>query len=493
MTHAIGASQPGPVMADKAAHSSTSSALRRGQHANAVNREAKADDEKSSLKDGDARRSRAGEAPKTSATEISDVLASRESRTPTKSDAADDDFAATIDGLEGKPETPAEVRTEPAKGTESTVWNANAAFAQIALARLSDGEAGEVSAAEGKDHGNTRRSEGLKTGLPDLAEKRVANHLDMPTDELPEETLTTTVRVDARETHWLFSERKIAEAGTAAANGERTATGKIAPQEVLSAKAQDLLQKASNQSDKSAAQTIGQAAATSDAPKRQTFDSQRDNGKSREQTGSDRRPSALGAAGKTERVATDMPTQSAGVPAATQQLKNGILNALTGGPRDGAPTQTSPFHTMPERPTMAGQVLRAIDITLSPPDLGTVKVRMSLRENALEIDAAASKASTAKLLHDDRKGLEQSLRESGYDVSSLKISEASTSSSANFNSGTNPQDGGQARTGFLGQQASDQQRREGAPSDQSQQRSSGERSNSGRNESDARQTSGIYI
>ena len=68
--------------------------------------------------------------------------------------------------------------------------------------------------------------------------------------------------------------------------------------------------------------------------------------------------------------------------------------------------------------------MRAIELTLSPADLGSVTLRLSLKSNVLSVEAEATKASTAKLLSDDRDALTKSLRDAGYDVSTLKITDA---------------------------------------------------------------------
>jgi flagellar hook-length control protein FliK len=197
-----------------------------------------------------------------------------------------------------------------------------------------------------------------------------------------------------------------------------------------------------------------------------------------------------------ENIVQDVPETPPPLSAATQQVRSGVLTALTGDHTSAEPfTPRQPA----DQPPAAGYVLRSIDLTLSPPDLGTVRLKLSLKASALDIDAEASKAATAKLLDDDRKGLEQSLRDAGYDVKNLKISDISSSSNSNLNSSLNNgsstfQDGSQARANLGGRQDEGMPRREGEMPDQSQQR----RRNDSQQPSSAdiasgRQANAIYI
>lgn len=155
---------------------------------------------------------------------------------------------------------------------------------------------------------------------------------------------------------------------------------------------------------------------------------------------------------------------------AVQQVKQIVLDALAG--KETAPPAAP---TVPDRPAAPGYVLRSIEVTLAPPDLGAVRLKLSLKDNALAIDAQASKASTAAMLKDDRGVLEQNLREAGYDVAAVRISDVSAGSSAAFtgNSQTgNPP--GQGRTGDWQQQlgtqgGGDGQRRGNSGSEQQRQ------------------------
>jgi flagellar hook-length control protein FliK len=213
----------------------------------------------------------------------------------------------------------------------------------------------------------------------------------------------------------------------------------------------------------------------------------------------DRRSPGVQTSASSGHLAPDISDLPASMSGATQQVRSGVLNVLSGDHNIGA-SPSSPSQMMQDRPLVPGQVLRTIDLTLSPADLGTVRIRLSLKSNALDIDAEASKASTAKLLDDDRKGLEQSLRNAGYDVTSLKISDVSAAASSNLNNslnggGSSFQDSSQARASLAGRQDGNAQGRNGAMPDQSQQRS---RDNNQKNSpapeiANRRQGNAIYI
>jgi len=155
---------------------------------------------------------------------------------------------------------------------------------------------------------------------------------------------------------------------------------------------------------------------------------------------------------------------------AVDQVRNGIVDNLSGSTTDPIARTSSASPNRPAGPP----VLRTLDLTLSPEDLGSVKLRLSLKSNSLAIEAEASKASTAKLLNDDRVSLERGLRDAGYDVSSMKVTDASASISANASNwqpgGSPPRDGDQARSGFAGRQDGNAQNRDGAMFNQPQRR-----------------------
>ncbi len=317
-----------------------------------------------------------------------------------------------------------------------------------------------------------------------------------------EDTVTTPVSVQSREAHWIFDDRN---AGSDTRMFEAVTT-KTNAENALSALTAAAGSKGDTGAPKLSTDMIGAARSAEPqptagtAPQQNFGDTQGGGSGSRKESAT---PDAgarqiLDASTSTpvENITQDIPEIPAPLSAATQQVRSGVLTALAGDRTSAEPfTPRQPA----DQPPAAGYVLRSIDLTLSPPDLGTVRLKLSLKASALDIDAEASKAATARLLDDDRKGLEQSLRDAGYDVKSLKISDISSSSNSNLNSLLNNgsstfQDGSQARANLGGRQDDGMPRRDGEMPDQSQHR----RRNDGQQPSSAdvangRQANAIYI
>lgn len=177
------------------------------------------------------------------------------------------------------------------------------------------------------------------------------------------------------------------------------------------------------------------------------------------------------AASSLDQIFTTSKSPNANAASVSNQVRDGVITSLA---PNATEVSTAPSVVdVPTRPTTA-PVMRTLDLTLSPADLGSVRLRLSLRSNSLSIEAEASKASTAKLLNDDRPNLERGLKDAGYDISSMKITDASASSSMNSNgwqtNGSPSRDGDPSRSGFMGRQDGEMQRRDGSPSDQAQRR-----------------------
>ncbi|MFA7306094.1 MAG: flagellar hook-length control protein FliK [Hyphomicrobium sp.] len=316
-----------------------------------------------------------------------------------------------------------------------------------------------------------------------------------------EETVTAPIAVHSREAHWIFDDPN---AGSRARVSETSANKGITenPLSALAAatasKSDDGMAKLS--SDMTLAARAEQTPAADAAPQQNFNGAQGGRSGSREQSGSSdaspRRISDASAVAPAEHITHETPETPDIMSAATQQVRSGVLTALAD---DSGSAETFSPRQIPDRPPVAGQVLRTIDLTLSPPDLGTVRLKLTLKASALDINAETSKAATAKLLDDDRKGLEQSLRDAGYDVKSLKVSDISASFNSNLNSslnngGSSFQDGSQARANLGGRQDDGMPRREGGMPDQSQQRRRDDSQKSSAAEvASGRQANAIYI
>ena len=83
----------------------------------------------------------------------------------------------------------------------------------------------------------------------------------------------------------------------------------------------------------------------------------------------------------------------------------------------------------PVRPAASGAV-KMLHIELQPVDLGTVTVRMTLKDGVLELQLDAGREETARLLQQDRDTLSSILRSAGYHVDAMTVRVAEPDRSA---------------------------------------------------------------
>jgi len=447
-----------------------------------------------------------------------------------QSDDLDNSFEATIDSID-KSSLP----TADGDATQAAKWSAQFMLGQMSMARAltSDGaNAGVGSAASGKALvANAPATLLNQESLTDTSTKSQiasvpasllnqesvtalsANKHRLQSGEAPQDasadqsadaTNASSVVVQSRETHWGFG----ISTATASSDGARLPEGNsIASNPLASldsprvAKDDSRLTTASTDATNTAPEQSSPLDVVRDAPQGHPFSEPHDRGSSRgNQTSSganDNASSEISAPKSADLGAVDGTATVSASPTATQQVQEGVLDALASDA--GGTQQASASQPLQNTPTISGQVLRTIELTLSPADLGSVHLRLSLKSNTLSIEAETSKASTAKLLNDDRGVLEQNLRDAGFDLSTLKITDAGTNNSTSTNSslagGTQFQDGGQTRAGFAQRQDGDMQRRDGSTPDQSDQRSKGgnPQASPASDTANARLSNAIYI
>jgi chemotaxis protein MotD len=75
----------------------------------------------------------------------------------------------------------------------------------------------------------------------------------------------------------------------------------------------------------------------------------------------------------------------------------------------------------PAAPTSLPQPVKVVTIQLSPAELGTLTVRISLRNDALELQVEASRRETAQMVDADRETLSSLLRSAGYHVDAVTV------------------------------------------------------------------------
>jgi chemotaxis protein MotD len=113
-----------------------------------------------------------------------------------------------------------------------------------------------------------------------------------------------------------------------------------------------------------------------------------------------------------------------------QQIAASIIDAAS-----AAETQTGAPHaaSVLQPPAQASlPPLQVLNITLSPPDLGEVSVKMRLSGSQLDLHIEVGEKDTVPLLDKERDSLASRLQSSGYTVDSLTIKAAE-------NSGVSPQ------------------------------------------------------
>jgi hypothetical protein len=419
-------------------------------------------------------------------------------RSDDQSDSDDVSFEDTFEnvGKDGSTET-----AQPEASLQSSLPN-------LVMAQLLP--SGEKTQTEGGNSGTQGTSQAAARPGPVLkqasilalmnARDRLLSGVDaatgesaMPQQSLPESDEPTDrilATVDRRETHWNFDGKVMMDAGAKVSElqADRSASAQDAG---ALATAMANAQKATDAKPTGDDLKTAQSATASNAEIPSLTPGNNGNGagansgnqssqQSQRQINPELAARTLGQddnVTKTDRVFSADMAGTQPSASVTDQVRNSIVNNLTGSETARPATLQQPDMPRPGTNT----VLRTLDLTLSPPDLGSVKLHMSLKDNALSIEAEASKASTAKLLGDDRVNLEKGLRDAGYDLSSMKITDASASSSANSNNwqqNSSPsRDGDQARSNSSGRQDGDAQRRDdGSASDQAQRRAKDNRS-----------------
>lgn len=116
---------------------------------------------------------------------------------------------------------------------------------------------------------------------------------------------------------------------------------------------------------------------------------------------------------------TSNSSQGAGLLPPSQQLSRDILAALPSVAAD----ERSPSHEIAPNVIGTGRMLRMLDITLEPANLGAVHVRLELRDGTLSLAVTADRAATALILDQEQDALCQRLAEAGYNDATISISD----------------------------------------------------------------------
>ncbi|KAB2917451.1 MAG: hypothetical protein F9K29_09475 [Hyphomicrobiaceae bacterium] len=118
---------------------------------------------------------------------------------------------------------------------------------------------------------------------------------------------------------------------------------------------------------------------------------------------------AISAAHKEPTLPSDPP------PAPVQQFARQV--ASPGVPGDGTPKPDTfnPFARIAPAP------VKVLYIQLQPAELGTVMVRMALKNDALELHLEVSRQETARLIDSDRETLTKILQSAGYMIDGVTL------------------------------------------------------------------------
>ncbi|MDQ0317607.1 flagellar hook-length control protein FliK [Amorphus orientalis] len=107
----------------------------------------------------------------------------------------------------------------------------------------------------------------------------------------------------------------------------------------------------------------------------------------------------------------------AGLPQSTLQRLGSSLVATAG---DLVGARMSPAATADPQ-TSGDNMVRILELELTPAELGLVRVRMRMSNGGLELQVAAARQGTAQLLEQDSSKLMSIIKDAGYDVDSVTI------------------------------------------------------------------------
>jgi chemotaxis protein MotD len=123
-------------------------------------------------------------------------------------------------------------------------------------------------------------------------------------------------------------------------------------------------------------------------------------------------------------IAND-PPRTLGTPLPTHQVAGQIVAAALAVQREEA----QPIGTLAAKP-LASSVVKILHLELQPADLGTITIRMSLKQDALDIRVEASRYDTACMLQRDQDSLAKILTSAGYRIDGMTVVTAATDGAA---------------------------------------------------------------
>lgn len=114
-------------------------------------------------------------------------------------------------------------------------------------------------------------------------------------------------------------------------------------------------------------------------------------------------------------VAKDGVRVSGAAPLPTQQVAGRIVAAALATQQDGGRVDVSSV------PAVSSPVIKVLHLELQPADLGTITIRMSLKQDGLDVRLEASRRETAAMLQRDQEGLAKLLTSAGYHLDGMTV------------------------------------------------------------------------
>jgi len=136
----------------------------------------------------------------------------------------------------------------------------------------------------------------------------------------------------------------------------------------------------------------------------------------------DRAPSQPGSAADTaiSSIAKDGARAPGAAPSPTHQVAGGVIAAALTAQQEGGRIELSSTRVV------SAPVIKVLHLELQPADLGTITIRMSLRQDVLDIRLEASRHDTAVMLQRDQEGLAKLLTSAGYRIDGVTVTVSAT-------------------------------------------------------------------
>jgi Flagellar hook-length control protein FliK len=119
-------------------------------------------------------------------------------------------------------------------------------------------------------------------------------------------------------------------------------------------------------------------------------------------------------------AASVMPNESFRVPSAAPSPAHQVAGQIVVAANASQGEEAQPVGALAAKPA-SSPVVKVLRIELQPDDLGTVSVRMSLKQDGLDIRVETSRYDTARLLQRDQDSLAKVLTSAGYRIDGVSV------------------------------------------------------------------------